>query len=497
MFKINKISINSSKKFFYSPYFYLTIIVLLGLIFRLYKLEYFFPFTHDGDLYSWIVKDILIDHHIRLIGQLTSIQGVFIGPLFYYILVPFFALFNMDPVGAIIPSTIVGILTIISIYYVFSKFFNQTSGLIGSSIYSVSLNIVFYDRWIVPTMFVPLWSVWFLYILLCIQKGEYKKFWILGILIGLIWHIHLALLPLLCLIPIALFFSKKRPKKNVFILLVLLATIIMLPFFFFEIRHNFEQSISFISSLGISTQEAIGINRFAKIIDASSMIMIRSLISPWPFPTFIIYILLLAGLIFLKLKKILRSYQLNIIFFWFLVLIVGQEISTRGISEYYFSSLIILPILILSLILNYLDHRYSKIKIAKLFMLAYIIYNIINLVRLPLPGESLAEKKQVVNFIINDAKKNNYPCIQINYITDLGNNTGFRYLFWWKNFRLIKTGGSAPVYSIVFPWIFSPKESNPIFGRIGIIRPTKQYFSNNKACEDPINQLDPLFGFTN
>ncbi|MDO8657992.1 MAG: hypothetical protein Q7K55_04580, partial [Candidatus Levybacteria bacterium] len=64
----------------------LILILLLGLFFRIYKLEIFYPWGHDQDLFAWIAKDILIDGHFRLIGQETSIIGVFIGPLFYYLI---------------------------------------------------------------------------------------------------------------------------------------------------------------------------------------------------------------------------------------------------------------------------------------------------------------------------------------------------------------------------------------------------------------------------
>ena len=60
-------------------------ILLLGLFFRLYNLEIFYPWGHDQDLFAWIAKDIIIDDHLRLIGQETSIIGVFIGPIFYYL----------------------------------------------------------------------------------------------------------------------------------------------------------------------------------------------------------------------------------------------------------------------------------------------------------------------------------------------------------------------------------------------------------------------------
>ncbi|MFA5932915.1 MAG: glycosyltransferase family 39 protein [Microgenomates group bacterium] len=485
------------KRILASPYFYLAIIIITGLFFRLYQLEHFSPYAHDEDLYSWIVKDILIDHHFRLIGQVTSIPGVFIGPLFYYILIPFFALFDMDPAGAIGLSAINGILTILSVYYVFSKIFNKTTGLIGSFIYSVSLNIALFDRWIVPTMFVPIWSVWFLYIIFCIQRGEYKKFWILGVLTGLIWHIHIALLPLLGLVPIALVFTKKRPRLTSFIFPIVLAVTLLIPFFAFEIKHNFSQTLSIFASFGKSVAEAEGLNRFMKIIDASSVMMTRSLVTPWPLQPSLIYPLLIAGLIFLKFKKVLSSPQLTLIFLWFISIIVSQEISKRGISEYYFASFIIIPILCISLLLDFIRQKFHRIKIAELLILSYFIFNLISFINLPFPREALAEKKQVVDFIVSDAKSKNFPCIQLNFIVDPGNDGGFRYLFWWKNYQLIKSGRGAPVYSIVLPWSYSPKESNPIFGKIGVIEPIIKEFTDKKVCNDPTSQLDPLMGFYN
>ena len=70
------------------------VIFVIGLFFRIYRLADNFGFGHEQDLQAWIVKDIALDHHPRLIGQETSITGLFIGPLYYYILALFFALFD-------------------------------------------------------------------------------------------------------------------------------------------------------------------------------------------------------------------------------------------------------------------------------------------------------------------------------------------------------------------------------------------------------------------
>ena len=102
-------------------YWVLAIIVAVAFFLRFYNAEKWFDFTHDGDLYSWVFKDIAIDHHIRLIGQVTSTPGIYIGPLFYYSVIPFFLLFNMEPVGAVYTVLILGLLTTISFYWIFKK----------------------------------------------------------------------------------------------------------------------------------------------------------------------------------------------------------------------------------------------------------------------------------------------------------------------------------------------------------------------------------------
>src|SRR3990167_9854920 len=107
-----------------AKWFPLVLVIGVALFFRLYKLREFYIFEHDQDLYSFIVRDIL-SGHLRLIGQLTSIEGVFIGPLYYYFLVPFYLIFNYNPLAVIIPATFISVLTVVSVYYVFYQLFEK------------------------------------------------------------------------------------------------------------------------------------------------------------------------------------------------------------------------------------------------------------------------------------------------------------------------------------------------------------------------------------
>src|SRR3989344_6950029 len=171
----------------------LILIVIIGLYLRINNYEALYYHAHDQDLSAWIVKDIL-QGHIRLIGQQTSQLGVFIGPAFYYALIPFYLLANMEPVGGIFLVTIISLLTLLSYYYVLSKIFGKTAGLVAAFLYAINFSIILTDREVVPTSPVILWSVWFLYDLWLIYNAKFKRgFLFLGILIGFIWHINLAL----------------------------------------------------------------------------------------------------------------------------------------------------------------------------------------------------------------------------------------------------------------------------------------------------------------
>jgi len=162
----------------------LGVILVLGFIWRIYNFEKGFSFAHDQDLYSWIAKDILINHHQRLIGQVTSVEGVFIGSAYYYLMAIFYWIFNLNPLSAVIPTVVGGLITIGSIYWIFSRHFGKYIGAIGAFIYSVSFGVAAYDRWSVPTQPTMLWSVWYLLVILEAIRGNQKIIYLYAVLLG-------------------------------------------------------------------------------------------------------------------------------------------------------------------------------------------------------------------------------------------------------------------------------------------------------------------------
>lgn len=484
-------------------YFLILLIILTtGLLFRTYKLVERFGFGHDADLYSWIVKDIVIDHHLRLIGQVTSADGIFIGPLFYYLLIPFYLVTGMDPIGSAYFSPLIGVLTILSYYFIFSKLFNKKVGIIAAFLQAVLLGAVGFDRWLVPTITTKLWAVWYLYTLFMVIRGNFKVLPLLGILIGLIWHVHLALLPALLAIPFAFVFSKKIPNLKQITLFLLTLLITSLPLLVFEVKHNFIQTTSLIQSFFINHGGAVGWYKFwtnlEKIAKNTDALFFSPLSLPdnlkLPFTSF----LLLSTFLLIK-NEILRVYEVIALFIWIIGVVLYFSLSSAQVSEYYFLNLEII-FLTVGTLLIYLVLKSSIFgKYLILLLLSLLAISNIYHYKTDQPFHiGYVEKKNITEFIVSDSKKNNFPCVAINYITPPGENVGFRYLFYLHNLKLAPPSDKVPVYSIVFPYEWSKNEVKAVFGHMGVIPPAKTPLRKNLEhdCSGAnTNLTDSLFGY--
>lgn len=480
------------------------LILVIGLIMRIYNFEKSFGFGHDQDLYSWIAKDIVVNKHLRSVGQITSVDGVFIGPLYYYLMALSYWLSNMNPMSAIVPTAIIGLLTIVSFYFFGKKYFSERVGLIMAFIYAVSFGAAFYDKWSVPTEPAVIWSVWFLYVIFGMFRKNLKLMPLYAVLVGLTYHIHIALLPILPIPILAYFMSKGTFKekfkaikfKNVLVSF-LIFMLISSPFWFFEIKHNFSQVKSVIIASKKDLGNPTGFVKFKKVINASAWEMQRRLISEWPIRPFELMwpFFMLVTYVAYRFKKV-SGKDLSLMLIWIFLIGLAQFTSKRVVSEYYFTNYVPIYILMVALFFDlFLDKKYlSKI----VFMIGgvYLFFNFSWLIKTTDLNDSYFYKRQIVEYIRADQLKNNYPCVGINYVAKFGTGVGFRYLLWWKGVDIIKASASVPTYNIVIPWEVSAGEIDQRFGRFGIVLPTQTKASSEAWCKDIQNKIDPLLGYT-
>ncbi len=485
----------------YLPYI-LGAILIIGAFLRIYNGAQLFDYTHDQDLAGWIIKDVVVNHHLRLIGQLTSTPGVFIGPIFYYLLIPFYLAFHMDPIGGIYLVLVLGLFTIWSVYFVFKEIFRKNVGIIGALIYAISPYTVFNDKRVVPTMPLMLWSVWFFYSLHLIIKGEQKKGFIFAaVLVALIWHINFGLAILLPLYLVAVFVSKKKIDfKSLFVSFVFVV-VLSLPLILFEARHGFSQTNAIFFSATKSQGDVIhGMAKVKKIYDVVTKDVANVV---WGYPAGIpkplAFWIVFPVSILLLFKKKLEKKTFYIMMLWFVATAGFFSVYSKPVSEYYLDSLTIIWIAFISLGIATLFES-KKLKFVGLILVtAFFGYSIYRFFIYPINKSGYIERKAVVNFIKEDALAHDFPCTSVSYITSPGNQLGYRYFFWLAGMHVNEPKSGAPVYTIVFP-LSMVDRFDKSFGALGVILPDYKKYNKNsieKSCSgDNANVVNSMFGYT-
>lgn len=479
-------------------------VLLLAIFLRTYKAVDGFGFAHDGDLYSWIVKDIVVNHHFRLIGQQTSTPGIFIGPLFYYSLIPFFFITSMDPSGALIFAGVLSIVTLISFYFVFTKLFSRTVGLMTLFLQAILVSRVGHDRWVVPTITTSLWEVWYLFTIINIARGNFFVLPLLGFLIGLIWHINFFLAPSLLAVVAALFFSKKLPKLGEIAGAIFFFIIPSIPFFLFEIRHNFIQINSFINSLSIDQAGGTGFPKLIHVLEQVS----GNAVSLFFYPNadlivsryLIFFLLLIMGAV-LTIKRVISNSELIVLYSWIFGVILFFTVSSKIISEYYLSNINIIILGLTALGLVHLwKFKFFGMCISLSLLLILSIYSFSFFLRQDYSlSFSYKERKAAAKFIKEDSMMKGFPCVSVSYITIPGENVGFRYFFYLNNLHVNQPGSGSPIYSITIPATIYEVNPDIKFGNIGVITPKNKITRDEveRSCSgENLNLAYPLFGYT-
>ncbi len=492
-------------KFVKKNYLFL-IILAIGVFLRIFKPISWMPYGHDQDLAGWIIKDIVFDKHIRLIGQETTSRGIFIGPLFYYLQIPFFFLTAWKPTGAVVLVSIISTFGIFSYYYCFKKMFSNAIGIITSLIYATSYLIVFTDRETVPTMPVIVWGVWFLFSLWQLYKGKQKSYLFLGLLLGLVWHLNLALIILVPLIFIAQLFSRTKINYKYILLGVGIVGILMSPYLIFETRHGYQQTKAIISSLSTSKDYIPGTGRGLAKLDRVMQIVNKNITRlfwgnrSFYQPSWNIYLMTLIFIyLFVKVKSFDRKFGL-ILCLWQIIYITFFSLNSLNVSEYYLNGMNVVWILIFSFMLFSLLENPKLRYIGKFVLFLMIISSTWGFFEYRSNKTNYMERSSLVKEIKNDAIKNNFPCVSVSYITAPGYELGYRYLFWLNKMHVNDPNSLSPVYTIVFPHS-KVDRIDKSFGALGLIYPDYKKYQPKaveKSCSGANSNItNPMFGFNN
>jgi len=175
---------------------------------------------------------------------------MYLGPLYYYLMLPAMAVFRLSPVGPAALVALLGITTTALIYFFGREWVGKKGAIIASFLYAISPVVIIYSRssWnpnVMPFFALlsiyGLWRVW--------QK---KQFWwlpVLGVSLSFALQSHwlgLLLLPTIGLFWLMTFLELKRSKQpakrfglHSFWALIIFLFLTVTPLVWFDLRHGF------------------------------------------------------------------------------------------------------------------------------------------------------------------------------------------------------------------------------------------------------------------
>jgi len=233
---------NIKRIFFKYRYLILfSLVTALGMYLRFFRIEQIKEFGWDQARDAWKVRDIIVKHIFVVNGPRTGVGHFHLGPLWYYLLVPFYLFRDMDPGGAIYLNFLVNLFNFGVIYWVFKKIFNDKTALFVSSVYSFNNYLISINQTAWNVSPVPGVAIIIFYgIYRVVNDAKYNWIYNLSFLTGLFFHLHFAVvfLPPIILLSLALVKEKKKLIANI-LWSIPLFFIWLIPEFIYEIQSHY------------------------------------------------------------------------------------------------------------------------------------------------------------------------------------------------------------------------------------------------------------------
>ncbi|MFC1711812.1 glycosyltransferase [Patescibacteria group bacterium] len=361
--------------------FVLMAIILLAAFLRLYKIGDFMTFLGDEGRDVLVVKRMIVDKKLTLLGPVTSVGRMHLGPLYYYMMIIPLIVAGFNPVGPAIMIALFGILTVYLVYLVGKTFYSPVSGLVAALLYAVSPVVVNFSRNSWNPNSVPFFSLLSFYCLLKAFKGKYKCLIYPLMSIFILAQLHfmaLAMAPFILLTLIIIFIKAKKDNKvkqfiKYNLVSLFLGLIIFFPFILFNLRHDFiniKELLNFIpDNVGISRSNLpLSERSFSLLIQLyNSLLGLGN-----KFYTYLLILLSAIGLLSIFTNKKTRWFKIILLLYLLLGIITASFYGGQK-HDYYLGYLFPAPFLLSTLFLKKLINKNITIIVALVFSLALFI----------------------------------------------------------------------------------------------------------------------------
>lgn len=337
-------------KLFKLEYIFVFAILVIAFVLRIYRVGEILGFYYDQGRDALVIWDLInAPHKLFLIGPMMADTGIFRGPWYYWLILPFYFLGNGNP---LYPAVFLILTSVIAIFFVY-----KLGGIRPAVLATISVYLINAARWLsnpTPTLLVSV------LIILSTYQFINKKLWaipLIGFLVGLALNFSAAtdIFYIPALLIIFIIYRKLLPKFKIILISFFTFLITFVPQIIFEIRHPGIQSGAFLqflfkeNSFTISFWEILvtRLSFYYNLFASKFWINGGSIFAPF----FILFIILLV----VNWKIYWKDYKFKILFIFSIVPFIGTLFfngTSGNVYEYYFTGYYLVWILLFAYVLK-------------------------------------------------------------------------------------------------------------------------------------------------
>lgn len=191
---------------------FLILIIITGFIFRVYKIDSNYYFSGELGKELVFIREYVINSKIPLVGMATSHTWLYYGPIYYWIMIPIFYIFNGNPFVLFWAAICVSVLALIVNYVVVEKIADKYLAIVSTLVQSLSPLLIWQTR--LSKLHVFFWVLMpiLIYLLYEVWNGNKKYLLIAGLTFGVLFSFHFSQIPIIGVI-VLLFYIKRSIYK--------------------------------------------------------------------------------------------------------------------------------------------------------------------------------------------------------------------------------------------------------------------------------------------
>lgn len=356
----------------YKLIIFVSLVSLLGLYLRFYRIEETFTFTWDQGRDAWAVREIL-HGKFPLEGPRTGVGNFYLGPAYFYLLAPFYFLFKMDPMATNYFNMAVNAVTLPTLFLVAKKVFNPKVAIISLLIFALTHHAISSTRTPWNITLIPLLSTLIIFSIYQILKGKHHFAVLTALLCGFFFHAHFSAIFLPFIIaPTILFVKNKKALLKWSLISLPLFIIWFIPTVvdsFTSYHKNFYLFRNFLLDYAMGFHFRF---MFFRLEDAFIQIASILFFKQLDFLKFLTLPLFLAIILLFEKDRYIKKLGL-LISLWFVIPLIGFTFFKGHVTDYYYLINLPIAVFIISYILAKLLNL-KKILITSLIVVLLAFY---------------------------------------------------------------------------------------------------------------------------